>query len=632
MTNRCHVSLPVTDDAGNLASFVIVNILDASTGNFPVGINFYVQETGGNPVVFPLTCRPGVIELWSDTPVRLDIEVTLPTNAIIAYEGVDLAPRSDYIMYAPSALNIRYNDPSRNSVLVASSYGEADFQVIAPAATHQHQGDSAFSVVLTNENATDFSPAQTWVGNHSGENDAFDTTGSVAVGYQSTLGGKYSTIVGNGASKGDFATVISTQGGVGGPNGVVIGADNITSTPNANTDTVVIGSDNTITGSAADYTVLLGSNNSIGSAQGVVLGDGHTETIGSGHTLVGHANGLFYTPSSILVNASQAPYSIGTTAVTANNGSGTDWFGGGSWSPVGYNAPLSVGLIQCDVTTNLLTQVMGSSVIGTQSTTATSTGNVSFFGGTPSARSTQTNYPTDTVDQPIPALNSLMQALNSLGLVRDGIDNVLYLNTAAPAGPVEFADSGQALQWSNPSGSTGYQATNPFVYTGSAVALADQTAVEQFGVFSVGATDTIIRCGMTFDTAATSSQLSGVLIRSYLNLSAGHAAIDGLLIAKSAIYQVSNGVVGSILANYSGSLGTNANFIVKSTGTTITVIDVTNSPSVTLATLTSSYDQTKVKVGFMLSKASKINSFTVSPYYTPGYGYGLYGVGPYGGS
>lgn len=603
-----HVSFPVTDTAGNLAAAVTVTLLLSETQVAPTN-NFYNRPVGGNPLQFPCTFRPGIVDLWSDTPVRVDVFVTLPNNATVEYQGIDLLPRSDNILYGQDTMEITSNAPSQVAALVSTGRNSSAFQVIAPTATHQHAGDSTGSVVLTNEDAKDFNPQQTWVGYHAGENDAFDTTGSTAVGSLADLGGTLATIIGGGFAFGDYSTLVSAQNSSAGPRGTVVGADNSVSN---SFYASVIGSDNLLT--ATSYLTVVGSNNTLNTQTSTYIGDLHSASSGTDlHTMVGHANKLYALPIS------QVPvhqgYGLGTTAVAANLGTGTDWFGAGSYYATGYNDEPSSsqsGMVQGNVQANLMLQVLGNASMGAETPSDTTTGLLAFYGGTPSQRTVQSTYPTDTTSSPIPAMTSLMTALNSLGLIRSVIDTNVSIDTTK-TGTLEFATTGQACQWSNPSGSTGYQATNPFVLTGSNVALAVNTAVQQFGVFSTNNTDTIVTANVTFDPTATTSQKSGILIRSYLNLSGGHAAIDGLLIAQNGIYPVTNGVVGSSLIGYSVLPGT-ASITVKSTGTTITVIDTTGTP-VTKATLTSSYNQTKVKVGFMLSKASTINAFSVSSYF-----------------
>lgn len=625
MADRAHVSLPVTDSAGNLQSFVTVSVLDSATQAAPVGVNFFVRPVDGNPVTFPVSFRPGIIDLWSDMPVRVDLIVNLANNAVIGYKDVDLIPKSDEIMSAPGRMRLSYNDPAQNSALVSTGLNSAAFQVIAPALTHQHQGDSASSVILTDEDPTDYNPQQTWVGYHAGENKAFDSTGSTAVGFQSFLGGALTTILGNGSALGNNATLITTQNSSCGEDGTVIGADN--ATPNA-VDLTLMGSDNSVSGSPANTTVV-GSNNVYLASLSTYLGDAHTvDTSDQYHTLLGHANKLYPLPVSQV--PVQSGFGLGTTSVAANNGSGTDWFGGGSWYPTGYNEEASgssSGMIQNNTVANLMMQVVGNSSLGSQSTVDATTGTLGFFGTSPAVRTNQTSFGTDTTSNPIPALSSLITALHSLGLIRDGIDpNVTLDMTQVDGTHLEFATTGQALQWSNPVGSTGYQAANPFVFSGGKVVLVDQTASQQFGVFSSGDTDSSISTQITFDPVG----VSGILLRSFLNLSGGHAAVDGLLVGKTGIFQVTNGVVGSALASYS-ALPTTATILIRSTGTNIKVYDATSNPLVLKANLTSSYNQTKVKIGFMLSKTSSINSFTGSTYYASGYGFGPYGDGPYGG-
>lgn len=608
--NLCHVNLPAVDATGQLYASAIVRLLDSATQVPPVGVNFFSQGVNGDPLTFPVTFRPGIIDLWSDAPIRVDIIAALPSGGITVYKGVDFNPPSYNIMSAPAPMAITFLDQSHQSVLVSGAYGQAAFQVIAPTAIHQHGGDSPNSVVLTDETPTDYDPQQTWIGYHAGENSAYDTTGTTAVGFNARPAGAQSTVVGQSTVSGTGDTSISSQTStLVGDYITAIGAFNVTNA--AANELTVIGSDN-ITNNVSPNNTVVGSNNTIKATDSTYLGDAHTvDTQTGNHTLIGHANQIYPLP------VSQVPlpsgYTMGSSSVTANNGSGTDWFGGGAWAPVGYNEEVSNaqgGMIPNNVVTNLMTQVLGNAAIGSQSTTAASTGTVGFYGGTAQTRTLLSNYATDTTSSPIPAFISLVQALHSLGIIRDGVDPVVSINMSQALGtPLEYATTGQSCQWSVPFGSTGYQATNPFKFTGSSLALVNNTNIQNFGVFSTGQSDWTVTAGINFDSTATSSQKSGILIRSKLALSGGLAAIDGLLVSQNGVYQVTNGIVGSSLSSY-GVLPNNCTIKIVATGTSISVYDTT-SGSTLKTSFTSSYNQTNVKVGFMLSKASAITSFSV---------------------
>lgn len=603
---RCHANVPVTDAQGNLATSVNVTLVESASQTFPQNVNFYVREVGGQPIRFPVTFRPGIIEIWSDTPIRVDLLVQLPSGAAIGYQGVDISPPADNVTSAPTPMKIGYADLSQNSVLISATRNSSNFQVIAPTITHQHAGDSASSVVLTNEDAKDFNPQQTWIGYHAGENDAYDTTGSTAIGKGSLLQGANATVVGGGSELGDSATIVAPGGASAGSSGTVIGLNGA-----ANSQGVSVGANNTVMAGGSGTTVL-GSDNNIYSNSGVILGDAHTDVVGNSHVYVGHANKLYPLPVS-QVPAVQG-YVLGSTSVASNIGSSTDWFGGGAWGAVGYPDQASdsrAGMILGDLVANLLLKVDGNAAIGGAQTYSSTTSTVGFFGSAGATRPSTPLYATDTTSTPIPALTSLIQALNSLGLIRNTVDSVVKINFTQPVGsPVEAADTGQALQWLIHPTSVGYQATNPFQYlTGPVVGLADQTKANQFGIFSTGNSDGTVSITMHFDPAATSGQKSGILFRSQLYKPSTTATLDGLLVAKDGVYPYSSGVIQSPLATYS-AMATDSSFKVVFSGTSITVIDTT-SGSVTKASFTSSYNQTKVKAGFMLSKASTVSAFSV---------------------
>lgn len=605
MTDRCHVVLPVMDGSGNLASFVTIIITDVTTGVAPLGVNFYVDPYSTDAVSFPLRYQPGIIDLWSDAPIRLDITVQTNLNALIIYEDIDLSPSAANMVSSPTPLNINgFDDPTLNSALVSVDAFNARFQVIAPTANHQHGGDSAGSVILTDEASTDFNPQQTWIGYNAGQNDAYNTTGSTAFGFQSLLQGQFSTIVGAGEALGDYTTVIATEGSSGLTKSTLIGADNMLVSDNLMT---VIGSDNT--GTNSNCTTILGANNTSSSNQSVFLGDAHTDVAGTAHILIGHGNALLPLPVSQVPVSSG--YVIGNSTIAANNGTTDDWFGGGSWYMSGYNGESSSsqsGLIQNNVIANLMCQVEGSAIMGSQATTGTTTSNLSFYGGTPSARPLMSLYPTDTTSTPIPALQSLMTALNSLGLLRSIVDPSVTVDfTQATGTPLEYAQTGQALQWSTPTGTTGRQTTNPFVFSSGKIILANQTATQQYGLFSASSTDYSINCTINF--AGT----SGVLLRSVLALSSGVAPLNGYLIQKSGIYIITGGVVaGSPAFSFTSLLpATNANITVYTSGTSVYVKDNVN--VVTYGPYTASLNTSRVKVGFMLSTTSSISAFSVTP-------------------
>lgn len=515
---RCHLHLPITNSAGDVFPYATITLNDADTGT-PVTADVFVQATDGNPVAFPLFVDPAVVDLWTDEPMRVQIVAEVTDNVRVVLDGIDILPPAGNIFRAPKPLTVDGADQTvTTAVLMASEPGRAAFRIADPVGTHQHSGDSAGSVVLTGEAPTDFNPYQTWVGYHAGENAAATSTASSAYGANAELNGSSSTLLGfagivpqaSTGTSGDMATVLSSENGDATAGSTVAGPGNLTA---QGRDMTVLGGLNgpSSPSSAPNGATLVGPGNVIGAAGAVKVGANHpTSDAGPNHTTVGpgntaQSNGLPWA-------GAQTPFALGGSQVTlagdpSDQASATDWFGGVGPLAMGTSATTwspSIGLIQGNMYTQTALRAVGDVVVNGQRTYSNATTTLGFFGKTGIARP---NVPVDSTAVSNTVVDQLMSALANLGLIYTASVPLVYQGAHQPdATPMEFAETGQALQWKLPPTSPDYRATNPFTIASSKVVL--NAANGPFptrgtpAIYSAGRSDVIVQGQFTYNPSA----------------------------------------------------------------------------------------------------------------------------------
>lgn len=630
---RCHLHLPITDSAGVAYPYASVRFNDPDTGAATTE-PIYVQPMDGNPVSQPLFVDPAVIDIWTDNPVRLQVVATVANNVRIQLDGVDLLPEPSTVAQSTARLRVTGADTvNPNSVLMTSLPGEATFRVANPLATHQHEGDSIGSVVLTGEEATDFNPYQTWVGYQAGENTAANSTGSTALGPHAVVQGASSTIAGIGqilpqpstGITGDTATVLSSEDGTATSGSTTIGAANLAK---QGINMTLVGSLNgpSSPSSVPDGAVAVGPGNVTGAAGSVKIGPNHpTSNAGPNHTSIGSGN--VSQQNGLPWSTNQTPVAIGTSATLAGDPStalsSDDWFGGVGPLAIGSNTGAfnpSLITLSGSVSTQTMLKVNGDVTINAQRTYNSFSTTLGWFGATGIIRP-KISY--NAADVPNAQLTALCQALAKLGLIYTTDVPVVTESAAHPNNSIlEFAETGQALQWKLPPASPAYRSTNPFIVSSNAVvlngALGPYPTTGCAALYSAGLADVSVRGRFGYSAATSgfppSDLYTGLMIRSYNAQSVvggqTQAVVTGYLVGRAAVYKMADNSVTSTVATLSASPAAGDLLQADCSGTSVTVR--VNGTSV--ATFTDSTLNSRVKHGFRVCGTGSASAFQVFPF------------------
>lgn len=515
--SRCHLHLPLLDSSGNVFPYASVTFNDPDTGSV-ISEPIYVQSSGGNPVSLPLFCDPGVIDVWTDNPVRVQIVAIVANNVRIQLNGVDLLPEPTGIVQSVSPVRVTGQPDAAldTAVLMSSGNGEAAFRVADPLATHQHSGDSAGSVVLTGEDAADFDPYQTWVGYHAGENIASNSTGATAIGAHADIQGTSVTQAGIGQVTaqpatgilGDMATVLSSEDGTATNGTTAIGAANLTAQGAGMT---VVGSLNGPSSPSAqpDNAVVVGAGNVVGAAGSVKIGPNHpTSQAGPNNTVIGVAN---VAQNNLLPWANgQTPTAVGATTLAGDPStalSSDDWFGGVGPLSRGVNSTTwnpSLTTLTDNAVTQAMLYVGGDVITNGQRTYSNASTTLGFFGATGIARPSIPYAPGDVANT---QLTSLMHALANIGLIYvTDVPCLAESGTHADGTQLEFAETGQSLQWKLPPSSPAYRSANPFTVAGNKVVLNAANGPYPSrgcaGIYSSGRSDVSVQGRFTYNATS----------------------------------------------------------------------------------------------------------------------------------
>lgn len=515
---RCHLHLPILNSAGEVYPYASITFNDWQTG-LPTAEPIYVQASGGNAISQPLFASPAVIEIWTDNPVRLQIVATVAGNVRVELNGVDVHPEPTTIVHSVSPLRITGADtPLTDAILQTTLIGEASFTTSNPVVTHEHEGDSVGSTVLTGEEAADFNPYQTWIGYQAGENTAAVSTSSSALGPHGVVQGTLATIAGIGqityqpstSVPGDTATVLSSEDGTATFGSTTIGAANLAA---QGQNMTLVGSLNgpSSPGSVPDGAVAVGPGNITGAAGSVKIGPNHpTSTAGVNHTSIGSGN--VSQNNSLPWAGTQTPVAIGAGTTLAGDPSdalsSTDWFGGVGPLAAGINAttfnPSLISLAGSAATQALL-KVNGDAVANGHRTYSGTSTTLGFYGNTGVSRP-KISY--SASDSPNAQVTALCQALAKIGLIyTTDVPVVTESGTHADGAQLEFAETGQALQWKLPVGSSAYRATNPFTVASNKVVLNAATGPFPTrgcpAIYSSGLSDVSVQGRFTFNPTGT---------------------------------------------------------------------------------------------------------------------------------
>ncbi|PPS89497.1 hypothetical protein [Streptomyces sp. MH60] len=233
--DRCHLYLPLIDSSGATYPYAEVTLLDAETGA-PVDDPVYLQPTGGAPQKWPLLINPAVINLWTETPMRITVQALLPGGTTFTRTGVDIAPAPVDTVRTTRPVHISSSAGLDSSaMLVVSPGGKAIWQVLDALRYHRHEGDAPESTMLGMTNLTDIYPGQTWLGS------AFagaQGEGATAIARNAVPNGPGAAAVGSGADAAENGVSVGNSSGAGGSS-VALGARAKATA----TDQVALGSD-----------------------------------------------------------------------------------------------------------------------------------------------------------------------------------------------------------------------------------------------------------------------------------------------------------------------------------------------------------------------------------------------------
>jgi hypothetical protein len=628
---RAHLHLPLIDSSGTVFPYASVTLNEAD--GTPLQSDVFVQPTGGNAIVFPLFVDPGIIDVWLDVPSRVQIVAEVSNNVRIVQDGIDVLPYPPTIFQAPASLTVTgAANPVTQGVLMSAAPGEAAFRVADPVGTHEHEGDSAGSVVLTGEEPRDFNPYQSWIGYHAGENAAPSSAASSALGDQADIYGASATLLGAGQitaqtatnAPGDFATMLSSEASTATGSSTVIGAANLTA---QGRNMTVLGSVNGPSGSSQpDGTTVVGPGNVVGAAGALKVGPNHpTSGAGANHTVIGAAN--VAQQNGLPWAGTQTPIALGAAKTLTGDPSdalsSTDWFGGSGPLAVGRNdTSFNPSLISLgnDVVTQTALRVTGDSIIGGHRTYSATSNTLGFFGATGTSRPQVAIDPGDVSNT---MLTSLLSYLSKVGLIYTAATPVLTESGTHPDGTaLEFAETGQALQWKLPPTSADYRATNAFTVASNKIVLnAAQAPFPTHGLpalYSCGRANVSVQGRFGYSAATSgfpdSDLYTGLMVRSYLAQSVvgGQpvAVATGILVGRSAVYSVTGNTIGSTLATLSASPAAGDLLQADCNGTSVTIR--VNGASV--ATFTDSTFNGRVKHGYRLMSGTSAWGLNVYPF------------------
>lgn len=628
---RAHLHLPLTDSSGTVFPYASVTLYDDS-GN-PLPVDVFVQPSGGNPVQFPLFVDPAVIDVWLDIPSRVQILAEISGNVRIVLDGVDVLPPPSRIAQAQTGVLITETDTTvYPGILTSSSPGQATFRVADPGGTHQHPGDSAGSIVLTGEPPADINPYQSWVGHHAGEDSAASSAGSSALGAYATVHGASGTVLGVGdiaaqtstGSPGDSATLLSSEASTATGNATVVGAANLTV---QGRDMTVLGSLNGPSGSSVpNGSTLIGPGNVIGAAGALKIGANHPASgAGTNHTAIGIGN--IAQQNGLPWAGTQTPIALGANKTLTGDPSdvvsSTDWFGGSGPLAAGVNSTsFNPSLITLGGTmaTQVALRVVGDTIVNGHRTYSGTSTTLGFFGTT---GVTRPQVAVDPGDVSSSMLTSVLATLSRMGLIYTATTPILTESGTHPdATALEYAESGQALQWKLPPTSADYRAANPFTVASNKIVLnAAQAPFPTHGLpalYSCGRADVTVQGRFGYSAATSgypdSDLYTGLMIRSYLaqSLVGGQpvAVPTGILVGRSAVYSVTGNSIGGTLATLSTSPAAGDLLQADCSGTGVTIR--VNGASV--ATFTDSVFNGRVKHGYRLMPGTSAWSFQTSPF------------------
>lgn len=289
--DRCHLYMPLVDASGVQYPYADVTLLDPGTG-LPVDAPVYLQAVGGAPQPWPvLVSNPAVVNLWTDTPMRVTLQAQLPDGITLTRIGVDIVPPASNIVRTDRPLQIASTEGlDASAILSVSPIGTASWNVVNALQYHRHAGDSQDSTMVGMTTLTDIYPRQVWVGSAPGAASGSQGTDTVAIGGSAQVPGTAAVALGRATA---------------GPSSVAIGPSAL-----SGTSAVALGSTATAPGSG-QVTVGEATNATAAVPRGVVIGSGTTAATGTQVHIAGKIK--IYPDGSITLGSGTMPSTSGLT-------------------------------------------------------------------------------------------------------------------------------------------------------------------------------------------------------------------------------------------------------------------------------------------------------------------------------
>ena len=209
--DRSHLYLPLVDSSGNPYPYADVTLLDSTTG-LPISAPVYLGPLDTAPQSWPvLITNPVVVDLWTDTPMRVTLLAALPGGTSLTMVGVDIVPpptetvQSDHPVLIGSTTGL-----DGSAILSISPTGTASWGVVNALQYHRHKGDSQDSTMVGMTNYTDIYPRQVWVGSAPGAPSGQQGTDTIAIGATAAVLGTAAVAIGNGSAA-DSAVAIGSS-------------------------------------------------------------------------------------------------------------------------------------------------------------------------------------------------------------------------------------------------------------------------------------------------------------------------------------------------------------------------------------------------------------------------------------
>ncbi|MFF7198199.1 hypothetical protein ACFZAM_31385 [Streptomyces sp. NPDC008079] len=291
----------------------------------PISTPVYLGPIGGAPQTWPILINPAVVNLWTDTPLRVTLQAALPGGVTVTQTGVDIAPspptdiRSDRVLRIGSTSGL-----DGSAILSISPTGTASWGVVDALTYHRHRGDSQDSTMVGMTDYTDIYPRQVWIGSAPGATSDSQGSDTVAIGSTATAQGARAVAIGS-------ATALASGVAIGSGAAAAVQAVALGSGASASaTRQVALGEAANASAGAAGA-VAVGATVASGMGSDVTVVDG-VKTMPDGSVVLGKGT----MPSLVGLGGTTFVTLLGTTVLDQYVSARADASVAGSASPLGF--------------------------------------------------------------------------------------------------------------------------------------------------------------------------------------------------------------------------------------------------------------------------------------------------------